>query len=68
MEKGINLQIEEFKTNLANVLNTSNMPVTIIEMVLQGVLTEINIIRQQQVKKEKQDYDNEVAKKDDKKK
>lgn len=68
MEKGINLQIEELKVNLANIINTSNMPVTIIEMVLQGMLAEANILKQQQVSKEKQDYDNAIANKDKDKK
>jgi hypothetical protein len=68
MEKGINLQIEELKVNLANIINTSNMPVTIIEMVLQGMLAEANILKQRQVSKEKQDYDNAVAEKDKKEK
>lgn len=68
MEKGINLQIEELKVNLANIINTSNMPVTIIEMVLQGMLAEANILKQRQVSKEKQDYDNAIANKDKDKK
>lgn len=69
MEKGINLQIEELKINLANTINNSNMPVAIIEMVLQGMLAEANILKQRQVSKEKQDYDNVIANKDkDKKK
>lgn len=68
MEKGINLQIEELKVNLANIINTSNMPVAIIEMVLQGMLAEANMLKQRQVNKEKQDYDNELAKKDNNKK
>ena len=66
MEKGINLQIEELKVNLANIINTSNMPVAIIEMVLQGMLAEANIFKQRQVSKEKQDYDNAIANKDKK--
>lgn len=64
MEKGINLQIEELKGTLANILNSSNMPVAIIEMVLQGMLAEVNMIKQQQLKKEKQDYDNAMLEKD----
>ena len=68
MEKGINLQIEELKVNLANIINTSNMPVTIIEMVLQGMLAEANILKQRQVSKEKQDYDNAIVEKDKDKK
>lgn len=64
MEKGINLQIEELKANLATTLNSSNMPVAIIEMVLQGMLTEVNMIKQQQLKKEKQDYDDAISDKD----
>lgn len=68
MEKGINLQIEELKINLASTINNSNMPVAIIEMVLQGMLAEANILKQRQVSKEKQDYDNVIANKDKDKK
>lgn len=68
MEKGVNLQIEELKASIANTLNSSNMPVTILEMILQSMLAEVNMIKQQQVNKEKQDYDNAVAEKDKKEK
>lgn len=56
MEKGINLQIDEFKQNLAMVINESHMPPSIVEMVLQGLLSEASMINRQQLLRETQEY------------
>lgn len=56
MEKGINLQIEEFKINIATALNESQMPPSIMELVLQGFLTEIGAVNRQQIAKENQEF------------
>ena len=61
MEKGINLQIEEFKMELTSVINQSHMPVSVVELVLQGLLTETNLIKQQQVNREKQEYESSLV-------
>ena len=58
MEKGINLQIEELKANLATVINKSQMPISLTEMIIQGMLQEIHMVKVQQVEKEKQEYEN----------
>lgn len=57
MEKGINLQIEELKENLVKQINESNMPVVVIEMVLKELLTNATFVKQQQLEKEKQEYE-----------
>lgn len=62
MEKGINLQIDEFKKNLAMVINESHMPPSIVEMVLQGLLSETSLINRQQILKETQEYEKVIGK------
>lgn len=65
MNKGINLQIEEFKSNIAKLINESNMPIALTEMVIGTILQEIHMVKVQQVEKEKQEFEN--AEKDEKK-
>jgi hypothetical protein len=57
MEKGINLQIEELKQNIVKSINDSHMPITIANMILQGLLTESSMLQQQIISQEKQAYE-----------
>lgn len=56
MEKGINLQIEEFRENLITTINQSNMPISVVELVLKDLFTNASLGKQQQVEKEKKDF------------
>lgn len=52
MEKGFNLQIEEFKENIIREINNSNLPITVVEMIFQKLLSEITVVKQQTLKME----------------
>jgi len=41
MEKGINLQIEEYKNSIIEIINKSNMPISISKLVLFGIYNDI---------------------------
>lgn len=53
MEKGINLQIQEFKESLAITINNAKMPTSIIEMVLKEFLSQATLLNQAQLEQEK---------------
>jgi hypothetical protein len=57
MEKGINLQIEEYKARLVSVINEANLPISLTALVLQNLLAETTMVAQQLVAKEKQEFD-----------
>lgn len=57
MEKGINLQIEEYKMKLAATINESHMPSSITTLILQSLLAELTTINKQQVQKETQEFE-----------
>ena len=71
MDKGINLQIEELKQNLVDIINEYNMPISVTTMILQGLLNESNMVKQQILAQEKQSFEEslkEENKNDDKNK
>lgn len=60
---GINTQIINFKQEIANVINESNLPVTVVQIVLQTTLNEVNglaeqVLMQEQKQKEKESESN----------
>ena len=57
MEKGINLQIQEFKESLAITINNAKMPTSIIEMVLKEFLSQATLLNQTQLEQEKKQCD-----------
>ena len=61
MDKGFNLQVEELKQNIIKVLNNSNMPIAITTMVLQELLYESNMVKQQVLTQEKSEYDKSLV-------
>jgi hypothetical protein len=67
MEKGINLRIDEFKKDLAKIINESNMPFYVTKMVLSEMLNEVAIITNQAIQEENKVY-HESLNKDEKKK
>lgn len=56
MQKGINLTIKEMKENLVSVINGSNLPISVIEMVLRDISAEASMANNQAVEKERQEY------------
>ena len=71
MTKEINKSIlilrEEFASNLINLINTSNVPLYVIEPVLVNIVNEINKAIQDQYSRELEAYNNAVKEAEDEK-
>lgn len=50
---GINLHIQQFKEKLANAINDSKLPPTIVQMVLNEITAQVNILTAQAIEAEK---------------
>lgn len=57
MEKPFSIRCEEFKQRLAYLINNSNLPVYVVELVLQNYLSEINNITKEQYNVDKELYE-----------
>ena len=57
MNKPSTIIYEEFKQNLANLINTSGLPAFIIEPVLRDYLSEVKAMAQRQYQMDKAEYD-----------
>ncbi|MEW9093748.1 MAG: hypothetical protein AB2417_01590 [Clostridiaceae bacterium] len=57
IEKGFNLKVIDFRTNLSSLIDNCNLPATVIQMVLQEYTREINIQTQQIIQKEIEEYE-----------
>lgn len=62
MEKGFDLRISEFKKDLGTTINNANMPISVIKMVLNEVLGEVNILTNQAVETQKKIYEEGLEK------
>lgn len=62
MNKPISVVYEEFKDELANLINNSGLPAFVIEPVLQDYLNEIKIIKEKQYQMEKAQYEESIKK------
>lgn len=56
-EKGINMATFEFKKNLANIINTSGLPICVVQMVLNEVQAQLSIQSEQIIKAETEEYE-----------
>ena len=62
MNKPIMVSRQEFIENLVALINQSNLPLIVIEPILQGVLSDVNKGIQQQYEKDKADYEEALKK------
>lgn len=60
MNKPITIIYEEFKDNLANLINDSSLPACIIEPVLESYLREVKIIAKKQYELDKKQYEDSI--------
>lgn len=69
MDKPFSMKYEEFKSNLANLINNCGLPPFMIEVVLQNYYVEINNIAKNQYMADKTQYEQSLLenKKNDKK-
>lgn len=60
MNKPITVAYEEFKQELADLINKSGLPAFVIEPVLQNYLNETRVAADKQYKIDKERYDNSL--------
>ena len=68
MNKPFSVIYEEFKQNLADIINNAGMPPAIIETVLQNCLYEINAVVKAQYNRDKTQYEDSLLEKKDEQK
>ena len=61
MNKPSSIIYEEFKQDLANLINNSGLPAFIIEPVLKDYLNEIKLLAQRQYQADKVEYEKSLA-------
>ena len=54
--RGFNLKIDNLRTGLANVINSSNLPAGIVYFVLKDVFTEVGNLYSMNANKEYQEF------------
>lgn len=55
MEKSIDLAIADFKEDLYNLINNSNLPIAIISMVINEIQQAVNYTYVKKISKEKEE-------------
>lgn len=65
MEKPISIVYEEFKQELANLINNYGLPAFVVEPVLRDYLNEIKIIKEKQYEMEKAQYEESLKKEEE---
>lgn len=66
--RGINLQIDNFKTEMVNFINESNLPIAVVYYVLKDVLLEVERVYNQAASAEYQDFCEQAIKEEQEKK
>lgn len=54
--KGLDLQVDMYKNNLVNLINNSNLPLSITYFLLKDILVEVENLYTQNVQKQYQEY------------
>ena len=67
MNKPANLIIEETKEKIVKVINESGLPPFLLEPILKNLYDQISILKQQELEKSKQEYENSLNKEKEKK-
>ena len=60
MEKPISLRIREFRNNAVNLVNTSGLPLFIIEPILKDVYSAVQLKSEQEYQQDKINYENSL--------
>ena len=67
MNKPTNLIVEETKENIVKTINESGLPPFLLEPVLKDLYNQISILKQQELEKSKQEYENSLNQEKEKK-
>lgn len=66
MNKPFSIICEEFKQELANLINNSGLHISVIELILQNYLNEIDNIAKNQYKNDKVQYEQSLLEEENK--
>lgn len=61
-EKGFNLMVNDFKSEIVNVINTYNLPAIVVKQVIGELYNEVCVITNNTIQKELEEYQKEVEK------
>lgn len=67
MNKPANLIIEETKEKIVKVINESGLPPFLLEPILKNLYDQISILKQRELEKSKQEYENRLNQEKEKK-
>lgn len=67
MNKPISMIIKETRTELANVCNKSGLSPIILDLIVQGIYSEVHTLAEKQESEEKNDYMKKLESENDKK-
>ena len=67
MNKPANLIMEETKGNIIKIINDSGLPPFLLEPILKDLFNQISILKQQELEKSKQEYENSLNQEKEKK-
>lgn len=67
MNKPANLIMEETKENIAKVVNESGLPPFLLEPILKDLYNQVSILKQQELEKSRQEYENSLKQEEKKK-
>lgn len=60
MNKTISIIYEEFKEDFSNLINNCNLPICMIETILENYLQEVKIIAKKQYEFDKKQYEESI--------
>lgn len=64
MNKPITVAYEDFKQDMANLINNSGLPMFMVEPVLQNYLAEVKMVIKKQYEVDKEQYEKSLQKDD----
>ena len=67
MNKPANLIVEETKESIVKIINGCGLPPFLLEPILKDLYNQVNILKQQELEKSKQDYENSLKQEKEKK-
>lgn len=67
MNKPADLIVEETKESIVKIVNESGLPPFLLEPVLKDLYNQISILKQQELEKSKQEYENSLNQEKEKK-
>lgn len=67
MNKPANLIVEETKENIVKTINESGLPPFLLEPILKDLYNQVSILKQQELEKNRQEYENSLKQEEKKK-